>query len=241
MDLPADIRESIQKLESTIRQYENDSSQLPVHDANEMTSFDKSVQEMETKLHAFELALASNRNKIISAKRSLNQFWKYGESVSRFIQSAKQNPAEMAKAEYTPIDARFSETIIEDMERRVEELKHAYENISTNLKLLQSNSTFSLGSLKYAIKSHGESLLNLSACLSALHAQIDQLRDEYRRYLILQRQDHRDPFVPKTLHTFETSPSPQPAAQVQAPALSSFATPRPASTFAFPSATTFLK
>lgn len=246
VDLPADVRTAIEALEKTIRKYETDSCQLSTRHLQEIDKFKVSVDELGKKMNSFEFALNQSRGKLLLAKRSLNQYWKYGESVARYITGVKQAATPGAvNIDQPPLnlsDLKFVESIILDLEKWEQELEHLYRTIKDNLDSVQSQSPFSVGSLKSVIRSNGEALINLTTAFSTLHNEIDFLRDEYRRFNLVHRNDSRDPFSPKVISA-PNHPIPPAAAPIVAPSLNSLIPQsQPASLFSsLPSATTFIK
>lgn len=244
VDLPTDVRTAIESLEKTIRKYESDSCQLSSRHLQDIESFNLVIENLDKKLNLFEFTLNQSRGKLLLAKRSLNQYWKFGESVARYAAGMKQasTSGTIENLSLTLADFKFVESIIFDLEKREYELEHLYLAIKNNLEYVQSQSRFSVGTFKSVIKSNGEALINLTTAYATLRKEIELLRDEYRKFNLVHRNDSRDPFSPKVSTTSNQPVSVPAATPLIAPSLTSLIPQsQPASLLSLPSAATFIK
>ncbi len=260
-DLPTDVQTAIQSLESTIRSYETASFQVSNRRYEVVESCTNMIGELEGKLQIFEFAISQNQNRMIASKRNLGKYWKYGESVARHISSTKSTTTnavqgstitspEQFKNVLPPLDLKFLDTIIVDFQGRANELEVVAKDIKSLLEHLQLQPSFSIQTLIGTIKAHTETLFALAEKLTSFHNDVQSLRDIYKRYSLVCRNDSRDPFAPKYVQPLGGEQLPSPATQsVVAPKLNSIlgqSTPTPSpfggqSTFGLPSSSSFLK
>lgn len=182
---------------------------------------------------------------MLSAKRNLGKYWKFGETVARHMTSAKQSGSTDALNMIPTTDLRFLEGIVADFQAKAAELGQLAENIKQLLGRLQSQPKCSVQALKTTVKAHSDALVGLAERLGSFQDDIEKLRGAYRSFTLLHRHDSRDPFAPKyspSAEPAQPAAAPPPAAPQAAPFSSAFGTKpaAPALGFALPTANSFL-
>lgn len=276
-DLPNEVKSAIETLEKTIREYESSSFQVS-NRRYESVSMSESLNEnIEKKLRVFEFAIQHNQNRMVAAKRNLGKYWKYGETVARHlsnikVQQQQQQQQQQALQSQQPsqpnnphdiipsTDVKFLEGILQDFDARAKEMQLLAQNIRSLLEHLQHQPLFTLSNIKETIKSHSEALFALADSLSTFHEDVEELRNQYRRFCLLYRHDSRDPFSKSQSHPeapqHPTAQQPSQHASFAAPSISNvlaqqqqqpnvglFGTPKPATSFggfSFPSSNSFM-
>jgi len=246
-DLPADIQKAIENLETTIRGYEATSFHITERRYEAVDISTSRIQELEGKLQVFDFAIQQNQARMIAAKRNLGKYWKYGENVARHVTSLKAVAGHSVPPAVDAIDnlilasdQMFIESIIHDFEQKAGELSTLASNVNVLVMNIQSQSSFSIQSVKNTIKAHSETLLALAEKLASFHDEIETLRSSYRQFCLLYRNDSRDPFASKYVAPASSDMSGTKLTSVIAPMLNTLLgqSSQPSSPFGFSNPTT---
>lgn len=244
MDLPLEIRQAIESLHKTVTGYSDSSAFLQNRECSRVEHLSSALRALEAKMAAFEVLYTQNSGRMVKAKRTMHQYWKYAEAVARAIKSAKAATPESRSVvpAFIPQDMRFLDDIVAAMEVRIFELQRLAEEVKRTLEMLQQNSTFTPKALRNAIKFQNDVFMGVGNRYAQLHYDVEKLRDAYRAFCIKYRHDYRDPFQSrgggvegkKDDESFAPPPAPAtssgfslPANQAQNPVQGLMQTPNP--------------
>lgn len=138
-DLPQELKNNLECIERTLRIASEQSATLKTQSYNDTNSLTIDIGQLTDRILSCETTNENCRGQVLSAKRVLNQYWKYGESVARMIIASRQTgPDNQIKwvPIITPADFNLIEEMVVRLESQVVELVDTtlvpFFKISTN-------------------------------------------------------------------------------------------------------------
>lgn len=114
IDLPAEMRANLESLEKSIRQFSDQSAALACRNYDDTHRITEDVAKFYSRVVTCETANETCRGQILSAKRIMNQYWKYGESTARMIIASKQTGPD-GTVKWVPVLAPTNLGLLDEM------------------------------------------------------------------------------------------------------------------------------
>ena len=201
-DLPPEMRSNLEVIERTMRLAAEQSAMLANRSYETTNKLTIDIAKFEEQVAAAEAAEETCKGHVLAAKKTLNLFWRYGESASRMLVASRQVGPD-GKVKYVPVFTPTDSTLLEEMilklESQILELVDAAHSLSKQLENLTNSNHFSIDLLRVTLKHHTDSLLMLAAGVSTIHEDLERLKASYRNFLRKYRSDNRDPFAPRAV------------------------------------------
>ncbi len=227
MDLPADLRQSIEALEKTIQTHADASRPFSgrVDPTAQLEQIENKLNLLEEKIAAYSSHHAQQSSRIASIKKATSGHWRYSESVARTIEASRHNsPQEPGKIvwsrAFAPNDstANHFDDILREMDHQLYEAEQIYDAVRRQIEPLTSgheNAHSPAESVKVIIK-HDQNITSaLSRRYLQLKEEMDAMRKVYRAFCLKYRNDSRDPFASRVERVPEAKPV-SPASQLPA-------------------------
>ena len=220
MDLPAELRQSIEALEKTIQNHADASRPFSnrVDPTDKLSHIEDKLSLLEEKIAAYTCLHAQQNSRVSNLKKCTSGHWRYSENVARTVE-ASRGPQSVSgttgKTTWTrafapndPTSNHFEE-IFKEMDMRLGEAEGMAEALRKQIEpFTSSNSSQSSASspnenVKYLLKTEQELSGALQRRFGQIHDEIDLMRKNYRNFCSKYRKDSRDPFAPKIVETTE--------------------------------------
>jgi chromosome segregation ATPase len=219
MDLPAELRQNLEALEKTIQSHADASRPLSnrVDPSQQLDQIHCKLSLLEEKIAAYSCLHAQQNSRISSLKKSGNGHWRYSESTARTIEASRNQHQNLngngnGKVTWTrafsPNDTTAShyEEILKEMDSQLNEAEGMAEALRKQIEPfvnVVSNSTNSVESVKFLLKTEQEIFISLKRRYNQVRDEIELMRRNYRNFCTKFRKDSRDPFSPKVVETVE--------------------------------------
>jgi hypothetical protein len=109
----------LESIERTLRTAVEQSGALSTMNFVMTTKLTSDIESFEDRVITCETANETCRGHIMSAKRILNQYWKYGESVARMVVASRQVGTD-GQVKWVPVISPTDLGLLEEMVLRVE-------------------------------------------------------------------------------------------------------------------------
>lgn len=222
MDLPADLRQSIEALEKTIQSHADASRPFSnrVDPSDQLCQIENKLSLLEDKIAAYSCLHAQQNSRISNLKKVTSGHWKYSENAARTIEASRNVPAVNVTGgtkvvtwtrAFAPNDPTAShyEEILTEMDAQLIEAEGMAESLKKQIEPFLSATASSKSvpspaeSVKFLLKSEQEIFLALQRRYNQIRDEIDLMRRTYRNFCSKYRRDSRDPFVPKVVESAE--------------------------------------
>lgn len=211
LDLPNETRASLEAIEKTMHQFMEQSAVLNSKTNTGTMKISSDIHHFEARLVAAESANEMCRGHLLSAKKIMNQFWKYGESVARMIVSSKQHNAADGSIKWIPVITPSNLALFEEMIGRLEvqiaELSGNASSLSRQLEQSSFNRKAPLDSVTGSLKNLHDFFVNVTSKISSQQEELEKIKLSYKNFILRYRNDSRDPFSPKSANPSSNSPS----------------------------------
>lgn len=198
MDLPPEIRTSLETVEKSLIQASDQSAILASQSFEETERISKGIQMLEQRLIVCEASSENVRTQLSAAKSVLNQFWRYGESVARMVVASRQLTPE-GRIQWVPIITPGDLVLLEELSMRlvsqIQQLESSASMLMRQLDLLSSHRVAHPELLSSTLKTQGNVFIKLAAQVNQVQEEVEQMRKEYRSFIAKFRDDLRDPFA----------------------------------------------
>ena len=218
MDLPAELRQSIEALEKTIQAHSDASRPFSarVDPTIQLEQIENKLNLLEEKIAAYSSHHAQQSSRISSVKKATSAHWRYSESVARTIEASRHtSPQESGKViwsrAFAPNDstANHFDDILHEMEQQLFQAEQINDSIRRQIEPLTTgseNAHSPVESVKIIIK-HDQSITSaLNRRYVQLKEEIDAMRKVYRSFCLKYRNDSRDPFASRVERVPESKP-----------------------------------
>jgi hypothetical protein len=217
MDLPADLRQSIEALEKTIQGHADASRPFSnrIDPTAQLNQIEGKLCLLEEKIAAYSCLHAQQNSRISNLKKTTSGHWRYSENTARTIEASRNQPQlnnSNVKITWTrafaPNDQTSShyEEILREMDGQLNEAESMAEALKKQIEPFLGNTANGPNSSPTESIKH---LLNVEQEIGgALQRRYIQIRDEiegmrraFRNFCSKFRKDVRDPFAPKVVET----------------------------------------
>ncbi len=217
MDLPADLRQSIEALEKTIQSHADASRPFSnrVDPTQQLCQIENKLSLLEEKISAYSCLHAQQNSRISNLKKTTSGHWKYSENAARTIEASRNAPTaskvvtwSRAFAPNDPTASHYEDILVEmdsqliEAEGMAEALKKQIEPF-LNAAASAQNVLSPAESIKFLLKSEQEILTSLQRRYNQIRDEIDLMRRTYRSFCSKYRRDTRDPFASKVVESAE--------------------------------------
>lgn len=207
MDLPPELRQSIEALEKTIQAHADAARPFSarVDPTSQLDQIENKLNLLEEKIAVYSSHHAQQSSRIASTKKMTSAHWRYAESVARTIDASRHNnPQEPGKVHWSrafapndPTASHFDD-ILNEMDQQLQQAEQVYDSIRRQIEPLTTGiegAHSPAESVKIIIKHEQSITAALNRRYAQLKEEIDAMRKVYRAFCVKYRNDSRDPFA----------------------------------------------
>lgn len=212
MDLPAELRQSIEALEKTIQGHADASRPFSnrIDPTAQLYQIEGKLCLLEEKIAAYSCLHAQQNSKISSLKKVTSGHWRYSENTARTIEASRNQPqngkVSWSRA-FAPNDQTAShyEEILKEMDAQLNESEAMVEALKKQIEPFVNNSNSAVSSptesVKHLLKVEQEIGGALQRRYNQIRDEIEGMRRSFRNFCSKYRKDGRDPFAPKVVES----------------------------------------
>lgn len=215
MDLPAELRQSIESLEKTIQGHADASRPFSnrIDPSQQLLQIEDKLSLLEEKISAYSCLHAQQNSKILNLKKTTSAHWRYSENTARTIEASRTSVNSGGKVTWSrafaPNDptALHYEEILKEMDDQLLEAEGMCEALKKQIEPFVSSATSNQAisspteSIKFLLKTEAEIFSAIQRRYTQIHDEMDLMRKNYRNFCIKFRKDSRDPFAPKVVES----------------------------------------
>lgn len=212
VDLPPEMRNSLEAIEKNLRELSEQNAALASRNSYDEGITKKlfiEVREVEKRVASAEMTGETCKGHVMVAKRALNQYWRYGESVARMLVASKQS-GEEGMTKWVPVippgdNNTLLEEIILRMELQLSELTDSANSVTKQIDYVNERDMIGVGAgiggveaLRITLRHQMDVFIALASMVASENEEMEKMRESYRSFVKKYRRDHRDPFVPRS-------------------------------------------